>query len=98
MIGHRHPFFLIENINVKNFMFGIVRECPSTPKNILLLHLKYYIWIIRCREDVGGLTPDRFYNWFKSELKWIRLSNTSETFNYIDNMQAEGIEELNNQQ
>ena len=47
------------------FIFGIRNEKIFSPKNYLTLYVKYFIWIIRCKQ--GELALRAFKSWFKKE-------------------------------
>ena len=58
--------------NRKEFIFGIKTKNMYSPENLLILYVKYYIWVTRCRKvnlDING-----FLNWFKFELKINHMS------------------------
>ena len=51
----------------KEFIFGKKTKRMYTPENLLILYVKYYIWVIRCRKINLNFTG--FLKWFRFELK-----------------------------
>ena len=47
------------------FIFGIKNEKIFSPKNYLEMYVKYFIWIVRCKQ--GELALRAFKFWFKIE-------------------------------
>jgi len=69
--------------NRKDFIFGIKTKNMYSPENLLILYVKYYIWVTRCRKvnlDING-----FFNWFKFELKINHMSYLNDPrFTYLN--------------
>ena len=51
----------------KEFIFGLKTKRMYAPENLLILYVKYYIWVIRCRKINLNFTG--FLKWFRFELK-----------------------------
>ena len=50
----------------KDFIFGFRNTPISSPNNLLILYIKYFIWKCRCKKK--NLTLNAFISWFKFEL------------------------------
>ena len=55
------------NFTLKSFIFGPRFEKIYSPKSIIALYLKKYIWNTRCKKK--RLDYDEFITWLKKDLK-----------------------------
>ena len=63
---------ILEIPSKKEFIFGNHSKNMWDPINLLSLHVKYFIWVARCRKFIPGLNS--FLSWFRFELKINLLS------------------------
>ena len=60
----------IENnrlLNRKEFLFGVSNETMHSWMNYYALHLKYYIWVARCKKEIPSSCG--FTSWLLFESK-----------------------------
>jgi len=60
------------NITKKQILFGKNLESPASPTNIIMFHLKKYIWYNRCKKIPQNF--DQFLTWFKNEMEIMKIA------------------------
>ena len=74
-----HPIFYSQ-LARKDFIFGFNEDICS-PKNYFALHVKYFLWIERCKKNVPSI--NFFKSWFTREMRIDRYNTDEKRLNFL---------------
>ena len=79
----------------KEFLFGMRNEKPSSSMNFLILYLKHYIWVTRCKKNI--LEFAGFMNYLKFEISVFKHCTDEFTnLNFIGSLDLDSLEPKDN--
>jgi len=72
------------NLYRKKIIFGDLSQDAFSVSNIIILHMKRFIWIKRCKKNPLNVT--NFFHWLRAELKMLKICNEGkQKLNYLSN-------------
>ena len=72
LLTTEYPVFGLDNIQRKEFIFGVRHEKIYSARNFILLLLKRFIWIVRCKKERPQ--ANNFLLWLEWELKIMKAA------------------------